>query len=229
MPGTPHSPWPDRRCCGLVSRRERWGITWRGWVLAVLLAVVTTALGVRWVHPFLAITAPVETTTVAIEAWIPAPILKGVAERFERDPGAHFYCAGGPTDEHFDSTRPEDTSAAAAVRLLQGYGIAPDRLTAVPTWVPRRDRTYANAVAMRDWFRDRGISVRALTVVTEGPHARRSRLLFEKAFGETVAIGVIAIPDPGYDARRWWRYSEGIKAVIGETAGYLYARFLFRP
>ena len=38
-------------------------------------------------------------------------------------------------------------------------------------------------------------------------------------------LGVIAVPDPDYDARHWWRYSEGVKDVISEGAAYLYAKF----
>ncbi len=218
-----------RRCFGLVSRRERWGLTGRAWCLAALVVAVAVASGIRLVHPFLAVTAPVATSTVAVEAWMPAEVLKGVAERFESDAGAHFFCVGGPTDEHFDSTRLEDTSAVEAVQLLQRFGVGGERLTAVPVWVPRRDRTYASAVALRDWLRENNIPLTGLNVVTEGLHARRSRLLFEKAFGDSVAVGVIAIPDPTYDARRWWRYSEGVKSVISESAGYLYVRLFFRP
>ena len=68
-----------------------------------------------------------------------------------------------------------------------------------------------------------------MNVVTESVHARRSRLLFQMAFGDEVQGGVIGVPSPDYEAARWWRYSEGIKEVISEGAAYLYARFLFHP
>jgi hypothetical protein len=229
MPSPDTPSQPVRRCLGLVSRRERWGLTLKGWFVMGLMLASAGLAGLRAIHPFLAVTAPVETRVVAVEAWVPPVILKGVATHFEDDPGVVFYCTGGPSDEHFDSTRLEDTSAAEAVRLLHRHGIPQDRLRAVPAWVPRRDRTYANAVALRAWFKENKVPVTALNVVTEGLHARRSRLLFQKAFGETVTIGVIAVPDPTYDAEHWWRYSEGIKAVISESAGYLYARLLFQP
>jgi hypothetical protein len=60
-------------------------------------------------------------------------------------------------------------------------------------------------------------------------HARRSRLLFQKAFGPGIEVGVIAIRDREYNPRVWWRYSEGVKEVLSEGAAYLYARFLFYP
>lgn len=32
-----------------------------------------------------------------------------------------------------------------------------------------------------------------------------------------------------YDPRHWWRTSEGVRNVVGESIAYLYARFFFRP
>jgi uncharacterized SAM-binding protein YcdF (DUF218 family) len=140
-----------------------------------------------------------------------------------------LYCTGGPSDEAFDSSLAEDTCAAEAARILRGYGIPDERLVVVPTFESQRDRTYASAVALRDWFRDQKRVVAALNVVTEGPHSRRSRLMFEEAFGPQVAVGIVAIPDPDYESARWWKYSEGVKAVISEAAAYVYARLLFEP
>jgi len=80
-----------------------------------------------------------------------------------------------------------------------------------------------------NWFREHNMSVRSINVVTEHVHARRSRLLFEEALGRDVKVGIIAVPNPDYDASHWWRYSEGVKDVLAETVSYLYARLLFYP
>ncbi len=58
-------------------------------------------------------------------------------------------------------------------------------------------------------------------------HARRTCLLFQKALGHDVAVGVIAVTNPDYDASHWWRYSEGVKDVFAESVAYIYARLLF--
>jgi len=63
--------------------------------------------------------------------------------------------------------------------------------------------------------------------VTEGTHARRTRLLFKRALGPDVAVGVIAIPSPDFDAKHWWQYSQGVEEVVQEGIGYLYARCFF--
>jgi hypothetical protein len=66
-------------------------------------------------------------------------------------------------------------------------------------------------------------------VVKEDAHARRTRLLFPKALGPDVEVGIIAVQTPDYDPKRWWRYSEGVRDVIGESIAYVYARFFFWP
>jgi hypothetical protein len=71
--------------------------------------------------------------------------------------------------------------------------------------------------------------VKNFNVLTEDVHARRTRLLFQEAFGRDVKVGIIALPDPDYDPKRWWRYSEGVREVLGEGIAYLYAKFLFYP
>ena len=51
----------------------------------------------------------------------------------------------------------------------------------------------------------------------------------QKAFGPSVKIGVISVPDPDYDPKHWWRYSEGVREVLGESIAYIYARIFFHP
>jgi uncharacterized SAM-binding protein YcdF (DUF218 family) len=99
----------------------------------------------------------------------------------------------------------------------------------VPSRVMNRDRTYAAAVALREWFREHDIAAKSLNVLTENVHARRTRLLFQKALGDDVLVGIIAVPNPDYDSKHWWRYSEGVKGVISEGAAYIYARLFFHP
>ena len=71
----------------------------------------------------------------------------------------------------------------------------------------------------------RSLSIRMLKDL----HARRTQLLYQKTLGQDVSIGIIAVPNPGYDARHWWRYSEGVEDVVKEGVAYLYARLFFFP
>jgi hypothetical protein len=99
----------------------------------------------------------------------------------------------------------------------------------VPSRVMGRDRTYASPVALRNWFREHNMPGHSIDVITEDLHECRTRLLFQKAFGKEVQVGIIAVPHPDYPPNRWWLYNEGVKDVVSECAAYVYARLLFLP
>ena len=46
-------------------------------------------------------------------------------------------------------------------------------------------------------------------------------MLFQKAFGKNVQIGIIAVANVDYPANQWWHYSEGLKDVVSEFAACL--------
>jgi hypothetical protein len=73
------------------------------------------------------------------------------------------------------------------------------------------------------------MTVSGIDVVTESLHARRTQFLYQKVFGRHVPVGIIAVPNPDYNPKHWWRYSDGVREVLGESIAYLYARFLFYP
>jgi uncharacterized SAM-binding protein YcdF (DUF218 family) len=84
-------------------------------------------------------------------------------------------------------------------------------------------------LTLKQWLRAQGINPTTINVVTEGPHARRSRLLFQKALGNDLTVGIISLQSEEYDPQHWWRTSAGVRSVLSETIAYGYARFLFRP
>ena len=113
--------------------------------------------------------------------------------------------------------------------LLRKCGLPEESVQMVPSQVLDRDRTYSSAVALRNWFLNHNVQVRRINVMTEDVHARRTWLLFQEAFGDKVQVGIIAAPDPDYDAAHWWRSSEGFREVVGEAIAYLYAKVVFYP
>ena len=119
--------------------------------------------------------------------------------------------------------------ARSITKRLLAAGLDAAQVQMVPSHVSGRDRTYSSALALREFFRTNNVAVKNFNLFTEDVHARRSWLLFEKAFGGEPAIGIIAAPDADYDAAHWWRYSEGVREILGETIAYVYAAFLFHP
>jgi uncharacterized SAM-binding protein YcdF (DUF218 family) len=220
---------PSARCWGLLTRRERWGLSWRGRLIAALLVVAAGWALLAGIFPFLAVTHRVDTRVLVVEGWVPDAVIQAAIHEFKTGSYERVFSTGGPIEWSGGYTSDDDTTAIwGKGRLIRG-GLRPELVEMAPARVVDRDRTFSSAVALRDWLRAHGVFVQSLNLVTEDVHARRSRLLFQKAFGDGVTVGIIAVPNPDYDIRHWWRYSEGVRDVIGETLAYLYARFLFWP
>ncbi|PYK21594.1 MAG: hypothetical protein DME59_21110, partial [Verrucomicrobia bacterium] len=181
------------------------------------------------VYPFLAITHRVNANILVVEGWIHEYGIRAAVKEFQSNHYEHVFTTGGPVAGSGGYINDFYTSASVGADLLKKWGLPDERLQMVPSRVMDRDRTYGSAVALRNWFREHDMVVRSVNVMTEDTHARRTRLLFEEALGKSVTVGIIAVPNPDYDARRWWRYSDGVREVIGESIAYIYARFFFYP
>ena len=220
---------PRRAMWGLFDRRERWSLSWRGRLIVAFAVVLISVVVFRSVYPFLAITDRVDARVLVVEGWIHDYAIRAALKEFQTNHYEQVFTTGGPVVGIGGYINDFCTSASVGADLLRKNGLPNGSVQMVPSRVMDRDRTYSSAVALRNWFRDHNMAVSGIDVVTEDVHARRTRLLFQKALGDKVAVGVIAIPNPDYDARRWWRYSEGLKDVLGEAATYLYARLFFHP
>jgi hypothetical protein len=212
---------------GLVVRRERWSLTWgaRFLILGVLAGAIMFL--VLEAHPFLAPTERVPADILVIEGWASPYAMKQAANEFKSGPyqRAIFVRSIIDLDDKYESGR---DAGDYLVSLLIKYGIPPDKITALYPVVAKKDRTYHSALEVKNWMARQGVPMISLDVITMGAHARRSRLMYEKAFGVGTKIGVIAMQDMEYDENSWWRASAGVREMLGETIAYLYARFLFR-
>jgi len=197
--------------------------------LVLLVFVVGSfVFAVRTIHSFLAVNAPVPGGVLVVEGWAPDYALATVIAEFKRNHQPRLFVTGGPLDKGAPLVaygNLADLTAASLVRL----GVNADVIQTIPAPAVQQDRTYASAVALLSWLRQHEIMETNFNVVTVGPHARRTRLLFQEAMGRGCRVGVIAITNQSYDAAHWWRSSEGVRTVIGEAIAYGYARLFFRP
>ena len=213
---------------GLLYRRECLVPTWRGWLaLLVVLALAAFAF-VRGIHGFLAVRDFSPGGMLVVEGWAPDHALVETLAEFRR---AHYdgICVTGVPIEHGEPLSEYRTYAELSAAILVRLGADPKFVHAVPAGVVRQDRTYATAVALRSWLGAHRASTAKVNIVSLGAHSRRTWLLYEKAFGPATKVGIIAIPPRDYDPARWWRSSQGVRVVISEVIGWLYARFLFHP
>ena len=225
----PQSQRAPQRFYWILTRKERWGLSWRGWLMVSGAALLTFFVFWFRIYPFLAVTHRVNTNVLVVEGWVHEYAIRGAAEEFRSHSYDRVFTTGGPTTGTGSYTSDSNTAASVGAGGLRAAGIPDDLVQMVPSRVNDRDRTYSSAVALRHWFRDHNVQVRSINVVTENTHARRSWLLFQKAFGDGVRVGIIAARNPDYDPEQWWSCSDGVRDVIDEGIAYIYAKFFFYP
>jgi uncharacterized SAM-binding protein YcdF (DUF218 family) len=217
------------RFFGLLTRKERWGLSWRGWVVLTLLVSSSAILLLLNVQPFLAETDTVNSKVLVVEGWIHNHAIRAAVKEFRARSYQLVCTTGGPVEGTAGYINDYQTSASVGADLLKANGVPAESLQMVPSRVMSRDRTYGAALALREWFHQHHMVVSSVNVLTEDVHARRTRLLFQEALGRNVKVGIIAVSNPGYDAKHWWLYSIGLKEVVSEGCAYLYAKILFHP
>jgi uncharacterized SAM-binding protein YcdF (DUF218 family) len=218
-----------RALCGLLNRKERWSLSWRGRLIFASALLLVGALCVNGAYPFLAVTHRVNADTLVVEGWINESAIRAAVKEFQSNHYQRLFTTGGPVVGTGGYINDFHTSASVGADLLRKNGLPNGSVRMVPSRVMDRDRTYGSAVALRNWFRDHNMAVSGINIVTEDLHARRTRLLFQKAFGKDVQVGIIAVANVDYPANRWWHYSQGLKDVVSESAAYVYARLFFFP
>ncbi|MEO7600452.1 MAG: ElyC/SanA/YdcF family protein [Opitutus sp.] len=164
-----------------------------------------------------------------MEGWIQDYAIAVALEEFQSRGYERVYTTGGPVQGLSGYVDDRSTAASLGAKRLINAGLPPALVQMVPSRVVQHDRTYHAALALKEWLRVHDPAVTGINVVTEGAHARRTRLIFQKVFGGNVEIGVISVNSPGFDQKHWWRYSEGVRSVLGEGIAYLYARLFFTP
>ena len=119
--------------------------------------------------------------------------------------------------------------AERAAKYLHGQGLPAERSVIVKAPYSAQNRTFLNAVLVREWFVGADVAVSQVDVFSSSVHTRRSRYLYQLAFGETVQVGVIPSRPPGFDPASWWKSSQWGKFVAVEFAGWLMVKCCFSP
>jgi hypothetical protein len=215
-------------CLGLLRRRPCLVPTLRGWLLLGLGLGALVFLAARAISPFLAVTDPAPGGVLVLEGWAPDYVMSMAVAEFKRRHYAKFFVTGLPVEQGGLLIAYTNYAYAGVATLLK-LGLSTNDVQAVPCDKILRDRTYNMAVSLKHALREQGLAPAKVNLITVGPHARRSRLLFQKALGKGVTVGVLAAPVIDYDDRHWWRSSQGVRIVIGEVLAYGYARLLFHP
>lgn len=211
----------------LVRRREVWLPTVWGWLAFLVVMALLAFLAGRALYPFLAIHQPSGAKILVIEGWMNPYALDQAVAAF-RDGGYELAVTSGAPLEHWPKNTAYHTAAERAADYLKARGLPASAVVAVPGPTPKHDRTFTSAVIVREWAKRSGIEVREIDVFSLGAHARRSRYLYQKAFGPEVKVGALAARHE-YAGETWWRSAEGAREVLDQAIAYLWIRLFFSP
>jgi hypothetical protein len=134
---------------------------------------------------------------------------------------------GGPISDDFHGI--DSNAAERAAGYLRKQGMSAEKMAVVTSPYSAQDRTFLNAVKIRDWFDGNAIALTRIDVFSSSVHTRRSRHLYRLAFGEKVDIGIVASRPQDFDPAHWWKTSGSGKYVAVEFAGWLMVKCCFRP
>lgn len=190
------------------------------WTLVIAGALLLGIWGIAAIHPFLACNRPISAEMLVVEGWLPASYLPLAAEEFRRGRYRYLVTVGGPLPSTL-KTRDQTTYAESARSAMIQLGIDKSFVTAVSAPQANRRRMWTYVQAFRSWLNRSGHEIRAINVFTVGVHGRKSLLLFNKALGPTVQVGVISVRRQGYDPSYWWLSPIGIWLTARYAIGYL--------
>lgn len=176
---------------------------------------------------FLAVNQPIGAEYLVIEGWLGKNELNQANRVFDEQNYQYAIVTGGPITDDFN-TGPA-TYAERATTYLLSIGFPQDKLFEVPTPYSAQERTFFSAVMVRDWFTEQRLDIRSLDVFSGDVHSRRSRNLYQLAFGNQVNIGIYASKPNEFDLSRWWQSSDAAKAVASELIGWGLVKCCFKP
>jgi uncharacterized SAM-binding protein YcdF (DUF218 family) len=213
----------------IIDKRERRGLTWFGRLMVLIFLFSAIFTYIFTIHSFLAQTETVKADVLVVEGFIPDYGMEESKEIFEKGKYKLLIITGKPFEKgsHLSAYKNSGESSAATLIKL-GMDSNKIRVVSLEDY-HKRDRTYATALRLKEWIAGSGLEIHSLDLVTIDCHARRSRLLFQKVFGNDMEVGIISIVNRDYDPNKWWGSSSGFRTVIQETIAWIYARFLFNP
>jgi hypothetical protein len=214
----------------LFRRRRVWVPTIWAFLLVILAAAAKTLFLILSLHPFLSPHRPVgNAPLLVVEGWMSARQLDQAIDAYKSGGYERIVTTGGPIYDVFERVEASATYAERARRYLVQHGLPDDKVIAVPAPASNQDRSFLNAVVIRNWALQQNPPVEAFDVYSSGVHTRRSWDLYRMAFDPGVRIGILGARPSYYDPAEWWTTSVGVKEVIPEAIAWAWTKLFFHP
>ena len=192
-----------------------------------IVVLICLSVFIANIYDFLAINRPVAGANILlVEGWFwKSSAIKEAAEIFKQGKYDWLVTVGEPnggddTDNRVDANK----STAELTKLrLEEYGVAEKYIVPLPVPEVYEHQTYTCALTFRKWLTVTKIKVVGVDVFSLGTHARKSLVLFERALGKNVKVGVFAGTEDTFKPDYWLMSQRGIYVVARKFLGYLYA------
>ncbi len=139
-------------------------------------------------------TRPFVAAALVHGGWAPQILLNTVAD--------HANQRNGMVPTYFD----------ISIKVLGYGGVPEDRIVRVES---AAETTFDEAKAVADYLADH--PAKRLMIVTDGPHTRRSRWIFQRVLADRpVEITMISVPIDEFENSNWWRSEVGFLFVVSE-------------
>jgi len=213
---------------GVISKRMRWGLTIWGWLSILLIVILTIFLLITRTYRFLAPTHRVEADVLVLEGAVPDYVLDSAIHEFNVNHYKLLITTGTPL-EWGHLLIDYGNTASVSESSLKKMGFDTTLLVAVATDEIRNDRTFNSALALAGYIKEFHPEVKAINLMSYGPHSRRSQMMFQAALGDNFEVGIISIKSFYYGRNDWWKSSKGFREVMNELLGYIFVEFFFVP
>ncbi len=128
------------KLCALFTRRERWGLSLRGWLVAGLVVLLAGLGFVLGIYPFLAVTHRVDSKILVVEGWLDQYAFPLAANEFKTGGYTQAYTTGGPVVGSGGYHKDSDTDASVGAGRLRAAGVPGELVQRVPSHVWDRNR-----------------------------------------------------------------------------------------
>ena len=212
----------------LFRQRQIWMPTILGWLFLLLICVVSGILLLNNLYTFLAQNEPVGARFLVVEGWLAPDELDQAIRAIKKGKYERIVTTGGPVTGWPELNLDTDYAKLAADYLAH-HGVRRDLISVVPAPKSAQERTFLSAVMFRESAQRLGITLDAVDIFSSGPHARRSRLLFQMALGQQVRVGILAARPSDFEPETWWRTSVGVEKMLFQSFGLVWVKCCFWP
>ena len=182
----------------LVSRRERWGLTFPGLLIVLLLLIFFIVIIFNNIYSTLSPIKPVRASILVLEGAINDHVLKAAIDEFYHNEYQLIITTGTPLEYGAVLSEYKNTATIAGKSLIK-LGIDSTHLIILGTDAIINDRTYNSAIKLKQWIRKNKPTIKSINLMSLGVHGGRSHLLFQAALGDSIQVGIISVQNQYYN------------------------------